>query len=67
MKADVAKLLQRRKKQILEDWMTVQLSDAGLREDLMSNEELREQSEELLNTLLKVLNEKSIGWAVSRF
>ena len=61
MKADVAKLLQRRKKQILEDWMTVQLSDAGLREDLMSNEELREQSEELLNTLLKVLNEKNLS------
>lgn len=61
MKTDVAKLLQRKKKQILEDWMTAQLSDAGLRDDLMSNEELREQSEEFLNTLLKVITDKNLS------
>ena len=61
MKSDIAKLLQKRKKQILEDWMNGQLADEGLREDLMSNEELREQSTELLDVLLKTLNEKNLS------
>jgi rsbT co-antagonist protein RsbR len=60
MNTDVAKLLQRKKKQIIENWMNAQLADAGLREDLMSNEELREQSEELINSLLKSLTEQNI-------
>jgi rsbT co-antagonist protein RsbR len=61
MNTDTAKLLQKKKKQILEDWMAAQLNDAALREDLMSNEELREQSEELVSTLLKVVNEKNLS------
>src|SRR5689334_20317219 len=60
MKADISKLLQKKKKQILEDWMNGQLADAGLREDLMSSEELREQSVELLDVLLKTLNESNL-------
>jgi rsbT co-antagonist protein RsbR len=60
MKQDIAKLLQKKKKNILEDWMNMQLADAGLREDLMSNEELREQSAELLETLLQVITEKNL-------
>ncbi|MDB5253125.1 MAG: anti-sigma-factor antagonist [Flaviaesturariibacter sp.] len=58
MKADLSKLLQRKKKQILESWIQHQLVDETLREDLMSNEELREQSEELVNALLKSLSDK---------
>ncbi len=65
MKTDIAKLLQRKKKQILEDWMNMQLADASLREDLMSNEELREQSNELLDTLLKTITDKNITEATS--
>jgi rsbT co-antagonist protein RsbR len=61
MNTDIAKLLQKKKKQLSEDWITAQLSDAGLREDLMSNEELREQSDELLNTLLKVISDKNLS------
>lgn len=61
MSIDIIKLLQKKKKLVLEDWMTAQLGDAGLREDLMSNEELREQSEELLNTLLKTINERNLS------
>ena len=61
MKQDISKGLQRRKKQILEDWMTQQLSSTTLREDLMSNEDLREQSNELLDTLLKSLNDRNIA------
>jgi rsbT co-antagonist protein RsbR len=55
MKTDIAKLLQKKKKQLLESWMTKQLSDAMLREDLMSNEDLREQSNEFLDELLKAV------------
>ena len=65
MSIDVAKLLQKKKKQIMEDWMTNQLSDAGLRDDLMSNEDLREQSDDLLDTFLKVLTDKNLGDAES--
>ncbi len=65
MKYDASKILQRRKKFILEEWMKNQLSDESLREDLMSNEDLREQSEELLDGLLKALNETNIGNSAS--
>ena len=58
---DIAKSLQKRKKQILESWMNLQLTDASLREDLMSNEELREQSNELIDVLLKVMNDKNLS------
>jgi rsbT co-antagonist protein RsbR len=61
MKLDLSKTLQRKKRQILEAWMTNQLKDATLREDLMSNEELREQSDELLNALLKAMTEKTLA------
>ena len=61
MSIELAKLLQKKRKQLMEDWMTSQLSDAGLREDLMSNEDLREQSDELLNTFLKVLTDKNLS------
>lgn len=61
MKTDMAKLLQRKRKQILEDWLSAQIADASLREDLMSNEELREQSEELLDTLLKAVTDKNLS------
>lgn len=61
MKYDASKILQRKKKAILEEWMKNQLADESLREDLMSNDELREQSDELLDSLLKVINEENIG------
>lgn len=60
MKIEIAKSLQKRKKQILEDWMTQQLTNVGLREDLMSNDELREQSEELIDALLKAITDQNL-------
>ncbi|MBD1383850.1 STAS domain-containing protein [Mucilaginibacter rigui] len=45
-------LLQNKKKNILELWMKNQLTDEGLREDLISNDELRNQSEELIEALV---------------
>jgi rsbT co-antagonist protein RsbR len=60
MQSDIPKLLQKKRKQILEDWIKNQLADSGLREDLISNDELRQQSEELLDVLLKSLSAVSI-------
>src|SRR6476620_5200132 len=60
MKSDVSKLLQKKKSLILETWMQNQLGDESLRDDLMSNEDLRLQSEELLDSLLDNLNEQNI-------
>ncbi|RYZ43574.1 MAG: STAS domain-containing protein [Sphingobacteriales bacterium] len=54
-------MLQKKKKQILDLWMRNQLSDAALREDLMSNEQLREQSEELVDALLKKLTDENLS------
>lgn len=61
MKTDISKLLQKKRKQVLETWMTNQLADESLREDLMSNEDLREQSNELLDELLNAINDKNIN------
>ncbi|MBW8686784.1 STAS domain-containing protein [Chitinophaga rhizophila] len=60
MKLDTAKILQKRKKQILELWMKNQLVDFSLREDLMSNEELTVQSEELVDVLLQALSDVNL-------
>jgi rsbT co-antagonist protein RsbR len=60
MKVDLSKLLQKKRKQVLEQWMKNQLADENLRDDLMSNEELRSQSEELLENLVKSVNETNI-------
>ncbi|MCC9166377.1 STAS domain-containing protein [Pontibacter harenae] len=51
-----AQILQKKKNTILETWMQHQLSDATLRDDLMTNDELLKQSEELLGSLLKALS-----------
>lgn len=61
MKFDISKVLQKKKKQLLEQWMNNQLADESLREDLMSNEELRTQSIELLDALVKAVNNQNIG------
>jgi rsbT co-antagonist protein RsbR len=60
MKPDLAKTLQKKKKLLLETWMQKQLADATLREDLMSNDELRIQSEELVDALLKAISERNV-------
>lgn len=60
MKNEVIKVLQRRKKNILENWVKFQLADEGLRDDLMSNEELRSQSEELLSSFVTNLTDTNI-------
>lgn len=61
MKQNYVQLLQKKNKQILELWMKNQLADESLREDLMSNEELRAQSEELLDIFLKNVSDKNLS------
>jgi rsbT co-antagonist protein RsbR len=60
MKNESVKVIQRKKTNILETWMNYQLADEGLREDLMSNDDLRVQSEELLNIFATNLNDDNI-------
>jgi rsbT co-antagonist protein RsbR len=60
MKNEAIKVFQKRKKIILETWINYQLADESLREDLISNEELRTQSDELLNILVNNLNDQNI-------
>lgn len=52
MKNSIGALLGKKHKEILELWMSQQLADVSLREDLMTNEDLRHESEELLHALL---------------
>jgi len=61
MKIDISKVFLKKKKQILEQWMKNQLADESLREDLMSNEELRAQSDELLDALVRSLNDSNLA------
>lgn len=60
MKNEIALMLQKKKKQILDLWMKNQLSETGLRDDLISNEDLMQQSEELVSIILKKLSDNNI-------
>jgi len=60
MKNEAIKIFQRKKKSILETWIKFQLADNALREDLMSNDQLRTQSEELLTAIVNTLTDKEL-------
>ncbi|WP_114789027.1 STAS domain-containing protein [Niabella yanshanensis] len=60
MSIDIFKFLQQNQSVILEKWMTNQLADTGLRDDLISNEELRNESEELVQEFIKGLSKDNI-------
>lgn len=57
---DAIKILQKGKRRLSEQWVNNLLEDASLRDDLMSNDDLRSQSEELLSSFVDSLNDKSI-------
>lgn len=61
MKNEAIKILQKKKKNVLETWVKLQLADESLREDLMSNDELRSQSEELLESFVNSLTDDNIN------
>lgn len=60
MAFNTSSILKRKKDNILELWMKNQLADAGLREDLITNQELRTQSEELIDVFINSLDEENI-------
>jgi len=60
MAVNTSTILKRKKENVLELWMKNQLADAGLREDLITNQELRMQSEELIDVFLNTLGEENI-------
>jgi rsbT co-antagonist protein RsbR len=55
MPTDIFPILQKKKQQILEAWINGQLANEILRDDLISNDESRHQSEELLGAFLNRL------------
>ncbi|RXK82805.1 STAS domain-containing protein [Filimonas effusa] len=67
MASDLSKLLQKQKNQILEIWMNKQLADISLREDLLSNEDLREQSTELLDAVVKYIGKNNTDGNADEF
>lgn len=52
MKSTASQILPKFQKQIMEEWVKQQLNDDSLREDLLSNEELRKESDNLLTAIL---------------
>jgi len=61
MAIDITKIFKRKQSDLLERWMKNQLADASLREDLMSNEDLRIESDELISALVDSLNDKTLS------
>jgi rsbT co-antagonist protein RsbR len=57
----IVDLIVKNKKEIYEDWIKVQLLSENLRDDLMSNEELKIQSKEFLDELIKSLIKDNSG------
>jgi rsbT co-antagonist protein RsbR len=61
MPTDIFPILQKKKQQILEAWINGQLANEILRDDLISNDESRNQSEELLGAFLNRLATQKSG------
>jgi rsbT co-antagonist protein RsbR len=66
MKNEAVKVIKAKKKYILEQWFQNQLENDGLREDLITNEDQRIQSEELLNSLTASISDNNFDNFQSR-
>jgi len=66
MKNEAVKIIKAKKKYILEQWFQNQLSNEGLRDDLITNEEQRIQSEELINSFAASITESNFDNPQSR-
>ncbi len=66
MAVDTFALLQKKKQSILELWINNQLANDALRDDLISNDDGRVQSEELLDAFLNNLRTESRGGSVEQ-
>ncbi|MBD1398659.1 STAS domain-containing protein [Pontibacter sp. JH31] len=56
-----AQVLEKNRNRILELWMQNQLSEASLRDDLMTSEELQRQSQDMLDALLRAISKENYG------
>ncbi len=61
MGANIIGILKNSENVILEKWTENQLNIMSYNDDLISSQEIKEQSEELLSALLKNLNEQNLG------
>jgi rsbT co-antagonist protein RsbR len=61
MSVEITNVFKKKRGEIIELWIKSQLANASLREDLMSNEDLRFESEELINAFINSLNEKNLN------
>lgn len=59
MKIATGQLLHKKSKEIFDLWYSNQLKDENLREDLMSNDDLRRQSDELLQAILAAVKKEN--------
>ena len=53
-------ILKKKKKQLLETWVNLQMEDETLKEEFLSNEALHHQSDELLTAVLKALENENM-------
>ncbi|GAB3927214.1 STAS domain-containing protein [Larkinella terrae] len=60
MASSVSQLLKSNKARLLDLWIQKQLASENLRDDLMTNDELRGQSEDLIGALTKNITEENI-------
>jgi rsbT co-antagonist protein RsbR len=60
MKNDAIRIFRKKKMQILERWIQYQLAEDSLRGDLISNEDMRGESEELLEAIVGSLTDESL-------
>jgi rsbT co-antagonist protein RsbR len=58
--------LKENKRAILEKWMQIQMTEEGLKDELMSNEYQRIQSEELLDALIQAISQTNMSDPSSR-
>lgn len=61
MELNIIEVLKKSHKVILEKWTENQSSTQALNDDLISSEEIKEQSDELLSSFLRNLTEENIG------
>lgn len=60
MPVDIAEVLKEKRSNVIEQWLENQLASETLREDLITNGELRSQSEELIDELINNLNPENL-------
>ena len=66
MKNEAIKIFQKKRNNILEKWIQIQTQNHSLSDGLMSDEDLRIQSEELLSGLINSLSDSNINDSESR-